>query len=41
MIPVLEQGMQQMLKTSVECYNHQEDALTLIKAAKIVRNEKL
>ena len=28
-----------MLKTSVECCNHQEDALTLMKAAKIVRNE--
>ena len=38
-ILVFEQGMQQMLKTSVECINHQEDALILMKAAKIVRNE--
>ena len=38
-ILVFEQGMQEMLKTSVECCNHQEDALTLMKAAKIVRNE--
>ena len=36
---VFEQGMQQMLKTSVECSNHQEDALILMKAAKIVRIE--
>ena len=38
-ILILEQGMQQMLKTSVECSNYQEDALILMKAAKIVRND--
>jgi len=38
-ILVFEQGMQQLLKTSAECSNYQEDALTLMKAAKIVRNE--
>ena len=30
--------MQQMLKRSVECSDYQDDALTLMKAAKIVRN---
>ena len=38
-ILVFDKGMQQMLKTSMECSNHQEDALILMKAAKIVRNE--
>ena len=38
-ILVFEQGMQHMLKTSVECSSHQQDALILMKAAKIVRNE--
>ena len=36
---IFEQGMQQMLKTSIECSNYQEDALILMKAAKIVRND--
>ena len=38
-ILVFEEGMQQILKTSMECNNYQEDALTLMRAAKIVRNE--
>ena len=33
------EGMQQMLKTSMECNNYQKDALTLMRAAKIVRKE--
>ena len=37
-ILIFEQGMQQMLKTTVESSNYQEeDALILTKAAKIVR----
>ena len=38
-ILVFGQGMQQMLKRSVECSDYQDDALALMKAAKIVRNE--
>ena len=38
-IIVFEQGMQQMLKTSVECSSHQQDTLILMKATKIVCNE--
>ena len=36
---VFEQGMQQMLKTSMQCSTHQQDALILMTATKIVCNE--
>lgn len=39
MIIAFEQGMQQMLKKSVEC-DYQEDVLILKKVARIVRNDK-
>ena len=38
-ILIFEQGMQQMFKRSIQESDYQEDALILMKAAKIVRNE--